>query len=255
MKSVVASSSNELIKRRRRKMAIKRTVILTILLVSIVTILCLKLEYFNIKNLKVTNNKVVSSEEIIGLAQVNVGTNIFYTDIKKIRTNVLNNPYIIKAEVKRSIPNTINITVKEREAAFYVSFQDKYFIIDRNGIVLEERMDISGMKLTRLEGFNLDGAQTGKTVPSASSRKLENIALITELISLNTSGINITAVDLTDDLNVKIYCNDLYVKVGGTSIKERLNQAFNIIIENNLKNKKGYIDVSSDGKPVLRFDN
>lgn len=255
MKAVVSISGNELIKRRRRKMAIRRTVVLTILLVSIITILCLKLEYFNIKNVKVTNNKVVSGEEIINLSQINMGTNIFYTDIKKIQTNVLNNPYILKADVKRRLPNTINIIVKEREAVFYADALDKFFIIDKNGVVLEERKDILGMILTKLEGFNLDNAEVGKVIASDSSRKIENIGLITELISINSSGINITSVDLTDDLNIKIYCGDMLVKVGGSSLKERLNLALNIMIDNNLKGKKGYIDVSSERNPVLRIDN
>lgn len=254
MKAAV-SANNELIRKRRKRRAVKRTVILITLLVSIVVILALKLDYFNIKNIKVTNNKVVNGDEIVNLSQISKGTNIFYINSNKIQTNLLNNPYIVKAEVKRRLPSTIEIIVKEREAVFYGASHEKFYIIDRNGIVLEGKDDISGMNLTRLEGFDFESAGIGKVIASNSQRKLDNIALITELISLNTSSVTITSVNLADDLNIKVNCGGINIRLGSSDIKDKLNLALNIIMDNNLKDKKGYIDVSFEGNPVLSIEN
>jgi cell division protein FtsQ len=221
------------------------------MLTAVLVTLCLKLAYFNVSSVKVINNNIVTSEEIINLSQVDMGTNIFFIDIKNIRTNVLKNPYILEAEVKRKLPNTIIVSISERQAVFYGKLDDKYLIIDKNGVVLEEREDISDMKLTKLEGFNFQDAKVGETVPSDNARKISNIGLITELIGLNSSGIEIDSVNLYDDMNIVITCDNILIKLGSNSIKDKLNLALNIIVNNKLQNEKGYIDVSFEGNPVV----
>ncbi len=254
MRETLISSNNELIRKRRRKRAIKRAIITTILLIAVLVTLCLKLSYFNVATVKVINNSIVSSEEILNLANVNMGTNIFYIDFKNIRTNVLKNPYILKVEVKRKLPNTVIISVSERKAVFYGKLDNKYLVIDKNGVVLEERENISNMNLTSLEGFNFQEAKLGKVLPSKDMRKINDIGLITELITLNSSNIEITSVNLSDELNIIVNCKDISVRLGGNNIKDRLNLALNIIENNNLKEQKGYIDVSFDGNPVIYIE-
>lgn len=255
LRETLTFKSNELIRSRRRKIAIRRAVILTLLLVSLLIILCLKLSYFNISNIQVYNNKIVSSEEIVKLSKINKGTNIFYLNLKSIETNVLENPYLLNVKIKRKIPNTISIDIQEREAVFYIKTENGYLIVDKSGIILENRNDISNMKLTNLQGFKLEGAAVGNVLPCDDKRKLDVISLITELISLNTSGLDITSVDLSDILNIKVYIGSLCIKMGtDENIKDKLNLSLNIINNNNLKDSKGYIDVGFEGNPVLFID-
>lgn len=251
MKGSLAITNNELIMKRRRKRIIKRTIMLAILLSAVLVTLCLKLSYFNISTVKVINNNIVNSDEIINLSKVNTGTNIFYADIKNIKTNVLKNPYLLKADIKRKLPDTIIISITEREAFFYSKHDNKFLIIDRNGVVLEEKDDISNMNLTSLEGIDLTEAKIGHSIPGENKRKIESIGLLSDLIALNSSGIDITSVNLSDELNLVVNCKDITVKLGVDDIKNKLNQAFNIIANNGLKEQKGYIDVSFQGNPVV----
>ena len=254
MREPLVNTNNELIEKRRKKRTIKRTIILAVLIIAILVTLCLKLNYFNVTSVKIYNNRIVTSDEISELAKVRIGTNIFYININNIRTNVLNNPYILKAEVKRKLPNTVVISISERQAVFYGKFDNKYLIIDKDGIILEERDDVSKMRLTNLEGFNYDEAKLGETIPSEDKTKINNIGIITELIELNSSGIEITSVNLSDGLNTIVSCSNILIKLGRNNIKDRLNLALNIILNNNLKNQKGYIDVSFEGNPVVNMD-
>jgi cell division protein FtsQ len=250
----LVSTNNELIRRRRQKRVIKRTIIFTVLLIAILVTLCLKISYFNVATVKITNNSIVSSDEISELANVNIGTNIFYININNIRTNVLSNPYILNAEVKRKFPNTVSISVAERQAVFYGKFDNKYLIIDKNGVALEKKEDVSNMNLTSLEGFNFQEAKIGETIPSEDKSKINDIGVITELITLNSSGIPITSVNLSDGLNTIVSCSNILIKLGSNNIKDKLNLALNIIQNNNLKGQKGYIDVSFDGNPVVYME-
>lgn len=249
------NTNNDLIIKRRRKKAIKRNIVFFLLLISLFIILCLKLPYFNVTNIVVLNNKIINTEEILSIAKVNKGTNIFYMDLKKIETNILNNPYILKADVKRKLPNTISISVQEREAVFYIKGENNNLVIDKHGVVLEEKEDISSMNLTKLMGFEAEGSEIGKVIYSDDDRKIDFISLITELITANISNIKITAVDLSDILDIKIYSNDMCIKLGTSqNVKDKLNLAFNIITENKLLNSRGYIDVSLESNPAVLLE-
>lgn len=243
--------NNELIRKRRKKRNLKRALIIFLLLISTLAILCLKLSYFNVKNINVVNNKIVSSGEIITSSKINIGINIFMLNTKNIGTNVLSNPYILKADIIRKIPNTIIISVKEREAVFYIEDKNKFIIIDKNGVVLEIKDNIDNMKLTKLEGVNVSDVNIGKTIPNTDNSKLQLIDLMTELISSNNSGINITAVNVANDYNVEVYCDNMLLKLGSVNMKDKLNLGLNIIVNNNLKNAKGYVDLSFDSNPVV----
>lgn len=250
MKNALAVD-NELIRKRRRKKNIKRTFLLFILLISILITLCLKLSYFNIENINVEGNKIVNSEAIISSSNINKGSNIFTLNTKKVGTNELSNPYILKADVKRKLPSTIVISVKEREAIFYIEENEKYAIIDKYGVVLELKDNIDNMKLTNLEGFDTDNIKIGSTLPCEDKRRLELISQMTDLISSNNSGINITKVKINNDASAEVNCSNMLIKLGNINIKDKLNLGVNIIINNNLKNAKGYIDASFDSNPVL----
>jgi cell division protein FtsQ len=245
---------NELIRKRRKKRTIKRSLIIFLLLISTLVILCLKLPYFNVENIIVVNNRIVNSEEIISSSKINMGINIFTLNTKKIGTNVLSNPYILKADIIRKFPNTILISVVEREAAFYIEDNNKFIILDKNGVVLEIKDNVNNMNLTKLEGLDVSNFAIGKVIPKADNRELELISLMTDLISLNKinkSGINITSVNIADAHNVQVLCNNMLLKLGNINIKDKLNLAFNILVNNNLINAKGYIDVSFDSNPVV----
>ncbi|SKA77011.1 cell division protein FtsQ [Clostridium sp. USBA 49] len=252
MSVILKNTNNELIIKRRRKKAIKRNIIFFILLISIIIVLCLKIPYFDVSNIVVSNNKIINTNEILDIAKVSKGSNIFYMDLKKIEGNILKNPYILKANVKRKLPNTIYIAVEEREAVFYIKSESRYLIIDNKGIVLEEKDDISNMNLTKLLGFEAEGAKIGEVIPCDDNRKIEFISLITDLIMTNKSNIKITAVDISDILDIKVYSNNMSIKLGSNNdVKSKLNLAFNIINDNNLINLKGYVDVRFESNPSV----
>ncbi|WMJ81368.1 FtsQ-type POTRA domain-containing protein [Clostridium sp. MB40-C1] len=244
---------NELIERRRKKIKIKRYIGIFVILVAVVITLCLKLPYFNVKSIEVLNNRNITSPNITKLSQINIGDNIFYLNLKKSKENVLSNPYILDANIRRKMPNKIIIDVEERDAVFYVMQDNKYLVIDKEGIVLEEKNSISGMKLLRLEGFKKKDYELGKVLDKTETRKIEIISQITELIDNLKKGVpEPSIVDITDITDIKVYYKNIVVKIGTSdNLREKLNKAINILLENNLINKKGYIDVSFKGSPVF----
>ncbi|MDP4177026.1 MAG: FtsQ-type POTRA domain-containing protein [Bacillota bacterium] len=242
-----------IIKRRRRKL-LKRCLLLAITLISILVILCFKLPVFNIAELSVENNKIISSKDIIKLSKINKGSNIFYINIYRSKNSILNNPYISKVQIYRKLPNKCIIFVTERTAEYYNFIGNDFYIVDGNGIVLEKKSSITGMKLSKLNGFDFSKASVGKQLPSNNNKKFDVISSISSL--MNMVNINVTLLDVSDLNNIQIYFNNLCIKLGNNeNLEKKLNAAINIFNSNeSYKTAKGYIDVSYDGDPVIYIE-
>lgn len=244
---------NEFILKRRRRKFVKKLVLSLIFLMGVLMTLLLKHPYFNIKDIKVKNNKNISIDSVIKISNLVKGNNIFYIDLDSAKKNLLKNPYILDAEVKRELPSTLTITIKEKEAVFYGKKGNSYFVLDRNGSVLEEREDIKDMRLVKLQGFDENKSKLGEPIVVDDDRKIETARELSTLLGSKKDNYGVSTVDIQDITNIKIYYNNICIKLGNNErLDEKLNKAFNIIFQKEeLKNQKGYIDVSFEGNPVV----
>ncbi|AKN33986.1 cell division protein FtsQ [Clostridium carboxidivorans P7] len=245
-------TENELILRRRKRKRIKKILMLFILLLSICITLCLKHPYFNIKNIEVSGNRNISSKEIVDLSRLFKGNNIFYINVRNGENNILSNPYISEVQIKRKLPATVQINIKEREALFYNAKDNKYFIVDKNGVVLQKKDDIKGMHLVKLDGFDYDKSEIGKVLKNDDKSKIDIVTNLGNIILNSKNTIGVTYIDLNSTIDIKIYFGDMCVKLGRSdNLDKKVNEALNIINSKGLKGAKGYIDVSFDGNPVF----
>ncbi|WP_027624719.1 cell division protein FtsQ/DivIB [Clostridium lundense] len=252
--NLVRKEKNELIIKRRRKKFIKKCILLLTLLVSTLTALCLKHPYFNIKKIEIINNKNIPKEEIAKLSGIFKGDNIFYINMDRIKKGILTNPYILDLEVKKKLPDTIIINVKEREATFYGEKNGRFVVIDKNGVVLENRKDIKNMNLVKLQGFDFEKTEVGKPILSKDDRRLQLVCNMSSLIGNKKDNYKIALVDIQDVNDIKLYYGNFLIKLGNDGdLDKKLNKAFNILLQKEEVKlaKKGYIDVSFDGNPVV----
>lgn len=249
-------TDNQLILKRRRKKRVKKTCIGMIFLIAVFLILCLKLSYFNIHHIKVYGNKSISSNEIIRNSKMYTGNNIFYINLRDITDNILTNPYIKEATITRVLPDTINISVKERSSIFYCETANGYFVIDKMGIFLEKRGNIDDMKLVKLEGINYTDKDIGKTTENKDHRKIKAITAFGNMIENNDLSFRVTDLDVSDPLDIKAYFNNMCVKLGTVDdIDKKINRAVNVLLDANLGSSKGYIDVRFNSNPVFFIEN
>ncbi|KZL94176.1 cell division protein FtsQ/DivIB [Clostridium magnum] len=255
MGKTTSKTDNELILRRRRKKKLQKTLLLFTLMISLCAILCLKLPYFNIKTIQVLGNKNISQSNIISLSKISTGNNIFYIDLKDSENNILSNPYIYSAEIIRKLPSTVQISVKEREAVFYNVKDNMNLVIDKNAIVLQQREDIRGMKLIKLDGLDYNKVELGKIINDADSRRVDVVKALGDIIESNKI-LGITSIDVSSSVDIKIYYGNILIKIGNEDdIDKKMNKALNMIERKEIKGAKGYIDVSFEGNPVFFIQN
>ncbi len=248
------NSKNEFIRERRRKRRRKRIICTMVLLIATLVTLSIKLPYFKIQNINVYNNKTISNAEIVKESGVQKNSNIFYINTSNIKANILNDPYILSTEIHRKLPNSINIYVNERKSVFYAEKGSKYAVIDKNGIVLEVRDNINNMKLIKLVGIDTSKIKIGTLLPVDDKGKLNTISTITDIVTSNAACKNINILDITSNVNIIVYYNNMQIKLGtNENLLKKLNRAINIINGEKLTALTGYVDVSFTGNPVYHI--
>ncbi len=94
-------------------------------------------DYFMASIIEVKGYKNLSKEEVIEQSQINIGQNILSINLSTARKRLLSHSWISEAEVRRELPNSIYIGIKEHEPLAILDIGRK-FIINTHGTVFKE---------------------------------------------------------------------------------------------------------------------
>ncbi len=119
------------------KKIFKRLFILIILFAAAMCFFFLS-PMFNVQEIIVENNSIISSDTIRSLSSIQLYKNIFLINKSEVKNNILREPYIENVEISRVLPDKIKITVTERYEKYLIEYAEgKYIVIDGQGYVLE----------------------------------------------------------------------------------------------------------------------
>ena len=94
-------------------------------------------DYFRASIIEVKGYKSLSKEEVIEQSQINIGQNILSINLSTARKRLLSHSWVSEAEVRRELPNSIYIGIKEHEPLAILDIGRK-FIINAHGTVFKE---------------------------------------------------------------------------------------------------------------------
>ena len=106
-------------------------------------------DYFRVSAIRLDGNHRVTRAEVLEIAGLDQPTVIFSVDTEQIRTRLLENPWIVDAEVFRDLPRTVRINVLEREPAGWL-YWDELYRVDAEGLIIEPGApgDVNGAVIT-----------------------------------------------------------------------------------------------------------
>jgi len=127
-------------KKSKKRINTSKVVIIFSLILIVVIVLYTSLNsgIFNSDNIEIEGNKYVESEYIIKALEVNNNKNIFRYNIKDMEEILLNNKYIDKVEIKRLLPNTLKVSIIEKEIVANLYNEEIYCYIDKEGNFIYE---------------------------------------------------------------------------------------------------------------------
>lgn len=201
-KKKVDNKKNKKVEKHKNKIAfviMKWFVLIMLLLGAILYFLMCPL--FNIKEIKVVGNRKIPANEIISLSEINVNENIFRIHIEEVKKEIKQNAYIDSIEIKRHLPNKIQIEVQERTATYMLEFASAFVYINNQGYILE----ISEQKLEApiIIGYKteLENIKPGNRLCEEDLEKLEMVLKIVETATSYEIENTITKIDITDKKN------------------------------------------------------
>ena len=153
----------EYLKKNKTKKNKRSILILGIFIISIGLFVLLKAEIFNIVEVNVENNKILSKEDILDESNL-LGDNIFLVKLNELEDKILLNPYIEEVSIRRRIPNKISVIVNERVASYKIIENNKSYILNDDLVIMEKREDLDGIVLPILEGVDIEGRELGDSV-------------------------------------------------------------------------------------------
>ena len=160
---------------------------------------------FNITEVDVTGNKRLSKEQVVDLSGIETDENIFKENLSSSKKSIKQSGYIENVNIKRILPNKVEINIVEREATFASEFGNGYIYLNNQGYILEinEKND----NLPELVGLSTSGESVaeGNRLNNTDLKKLSVVLKIMSTANVKNIFSLINRIDVTDESNYKLY--------------------------------------------------
>jgi len=207
--------------------------------------------FFGVREINVIGVKRLTSEEVLALSGLTKGVNIFKANIKESAAKVALHPMVRDVEISRELPETVNITVAEREP-IGLGAGDGYFVmISDDGYYLSKVTDLSTVNLPIITGLGLGSTGPGQKIPD---KRLPAALDYLLAMPLNVRAA-VSELNVADLNNIRMFTVDkAEIRLGSD---ERINEKiilYQQIISQKYDNSIQYMDISYKGNPVIKFN-
>lgn len=193
--------------RKEKRLKIIKAILKIILFIAIIAGIAAFLlvsPVFNINEISVSGNNKIHATEIESLSQLNIEQNIFRFSKETVKNNIKQNAYIDSVEIKRKLPNKIEINVTERTPAYQIKFGNAFAYIDEKGNILE--INEEDLKLPLITGYKtqVEDFKAGNMMQEEDVTKLDTVNSIIRVSKSNEIYDMITSIDITNDEEYKV---------------------------------------------------
>lgn len=233
---------------KRKEAARRRRKILLGVIVGVVAFFIFSLtSFFDVDSIEVRGNNYFTADEIINMGHAVPGKNLIYhPDKGSICSYLEESPYIKEAKVSRHFPSTLVITVEERKQLGAIKYDNKYLILDDEGILL--RKTKTKPKLTLIDGIVVQKIELGEQIGVQDGDLFEQTMDI--LIKMRDNDIYFVELDMTNMYILayiydSLVCKGTYKQISTTIENNRLHKVLDELFDDNIK--RGTITFSDEG--------
>ncbi len=229
-------SKAELKKRRRKNRVKRRLSVLLFLVFCIGSILViLKAPMFNIVSISCVGENIVKENDILKKAELNIGKNIFSTNMSNAVDRIKTIPYISEAKIKRIFPNKLEISIVESVPVFSIEENSKLYVLDIEGKLLEIKRPEDKQNLIQVVGITADKLKLGENIATKSEGKADDLLELVGILEKKEMLSGVTKLDLEDVTNIKIDIeNRIFIDFGINEDMEHKIVFLNKIISENI---------------------
>ena len=241
---------NKFIKKRKKNKVIKRITLGLFVIIIGIIIFVYKSPLFNLKKINITGLVSLTNDSIQETLKYEIGQNIFTIDYKEMEKNLISNPYIQKVKISKKGINQLNISIEESKIGFYIEKNGMFYTINNEGVIVEELTDVMDKNLINIYDIDIKDKKVGDKVLEDNNLYdiLDEFYRMKEVLS---EDYTISKIGIKDLNNINCYIKEVKIVIGDRfDMKDKMNLALNAMDQGVVK--KGYIDMSFDGAPVLK---
>lgn len=228
------------------------------IMILILTVVCLFTPIFNISNISVVGNRVVTEEAVIKASGIKKGTNVFRANISSAKKYICDLGYVEKVEINRKFPSKIVIKITECTETAYIIFAANYVGIDTSGrvISIKKAANVQDAKMT-VTGITLKSFKEGSEFVAAKSEKKEILTDVFAAAKKQKIFDEITNINLADIKSIKLTLKNKMTVILGENESLEYKMAYLTEIINNLdeKTRGGTVDLSDTSNVVYKGGN
>ncbi len=210
---------------------------------------------FSIKEVLVEGVSQAHQEDIVKIMNLPPHCTLFRFDPVKMMEKLSKIPWIESVYIRKELPNTISIKVKERKP-FFILISKNLFYVDKHGIIFKKLSSMDNLNFPVLTGI------TPKELKERNKEKIRLFNLAVDLFHqlkrkklLSPDMISEVHLDPIEGLSLCLVGSGLWVRLGKEKFDLRLKRFVKVL--NDLK-KRGikplYIDTDYSDKVVLKIE-
>lgn len=190
---------------------------------------------FAAQKILVSGNQVLTKQQVLAASQVPLGTPLARLDADLVAERVSGLPAVAEVTVQRRWPDSLQISVTERDARLAIPAGGGYLLADANGVVFQAVTDPpSG--LVRV------------VAPSTDRQLLADVGTVFSALSSDTAARVLRLEAATRD-GIELRLRDGVTVIWGSAEKSELKSQ---VLENLLSKGGRVFDVSAPGFPTRR---
>lgn len=180
-KRVIKESDEKIVQirnRTKRRKKVRRISFGIFLLATAVVLTALLTPFFNLKNVVVEGNARLTKDEIFKNSGFYYEQNLFKINKNRAEKQINSLPYVLETSIKRKLPETIKITITERQPVAAFKMGESFMLIDKEGRFLESVKETS---LPLIEGVKLK-MEAGKFIKDQNEEFITNFENMYSLV-------------------------------------------------------------------------
>ncbi len=226
---------------RRTKKILARLVLISLLILAIgsggiVTFQLLGYsDIFRITSVTIRGNRMTKQHQIYEIADLKNKTSMLHLDIDKIASNIAQQPWIDKVEIKRDWPSSVIINVTEHRPLALVNTgaqdRQRLFYVDQSGTLFAPVMTARDIDFPVITGsphhLQVQNHEITKATPAKEA--LELLRLARKSVVLPVQSISEIHIDEKEELILYLVDRPFPIYLGRDGMKKKFRRLITII--------------------------
>lgn len=128
--------------------------------------------FFTLSEIRLDGAKYLTEEDILRIGNIYMGEPLFQLETNVVQSRLSKDLRIEEVSVRRKLPHSLEIKIKERRPIATISCDYGYLDLDRSGIILDSYKTIKTMQIPMITGAAIRDLYIGDTIDDELVKKI-----------------------------------------------------------------------------------